>query len=143
MNPPDPPGEKVWSTPMTIASLVTLLATFLLGLKMAESFPKKELFCCWLVVFFNAYIGAFIAKQALKRGPNAFFAWAILINGLRVGFFLAVLVVILKFDFLDVRIFAAVTVLGYLILLAGEVARLHTQSLKAFTAARNLADRDE
>ena len=122
---------RVWSWGMAVSALLFVIGSWLIMKFHFQEILKKELLCSWLLVFINAYVGAFIANQALKRGPTAFFVWSMLINSARIGVFLILLLVISKLEFLNFRAFVSVTIFGYLVFLAGEVASLHTQSLRA------------
>ncbi|MDF7798693.1 hypothetical protein P4C99_04420 [Pontiellaceae bacterium B1224] len=92
---------------------------------------KKDLFYCWLLVFFNAYIGTFIANQAIKRDSIGFLVWTFLMNGLRAGVFLFLLLSVVKWDVSNVRAFVLMTFFGYFAFLAAEISGLlkHTKEI--------------
>ena len=81
----------------------------------------KEILYSWLLVFFNAYIGIFIANKAVKSDFTGFFVWAFLINGFRTGVFLILLLVMVKYHILNERGFVLMTLLGYFAFLAAEI----------------------
>ncbi len=93
--------------------------------------PTKEIFYSWLLVFFNAYIGIFIANKALKRKSGGFFAWALLGNGIRDGIFLILLFCFLEWEILNARGFVLKTFFGYFTFLAVVIYGLqnHMQRL--------------
>lgn len=81
----------------------------------------KEIFYSWLLVFFNAYIGIFIANRAIKSDSSAFFAWGLLGNGVRAGIFLILLLLIVEWAIFNVRGFVLTTFFGYFTFLAVEI----------------------
>jgi len=91
--------------------------------------PRKELFYSWLLVFVNAYIGIFIANQAIKQNSGGFFAWAFLGNGLRSIAFLILLLCIVEWEILHVRAFVLKTFFGYFTFLAVLIYGLHNHML--------------
>jgi hypothetical protein len=120
----------LWGRGLSVSFLVFAAGSFLIAELSDHIIPIKEVFYSWLLVFFNAYIGTFIANKALKQDPTGFLVWGMLINGFRIGIFLIVLLVIIKMDVVDNRTFAAITILGYLIFLAREIFSIHTHSLR-------------
>ena len=104
--------------------------------------PRKELFYSWLLVFFNAYIGIFIANRALKRKSVGFFAWAFVGNGMRSIAFLVLLFCILEWEILHVRGFVLKTFFGYFTFLALLIYGLHNH-MKGLTSASPCRQDDE
>ncbi len=117
---------------MMITGIVFMVGSMIIINTYFQNLPLKELFCCWLLVFINAYIGTFIANRAVNSDSSGFLVWGMLINGVRIGIFLIILLVIIKMNVVDKHAFAANTVLGYLIFLAREIYSLHTQSLRVY-----------
>ena len=68
----------------------------------------------------------------MKQKETGFFVWAMMINGLRIGIFLVVLLIIIKMNILNNREFAAITLFGYLVFLAREIYSLHIRSLRVY-----------
>ena len=122
----------VWNRGMTLAAIIFVIGSVLIMRWQFQEILKKELLSSWLVVFSNAYIGAFIASQALKRGPTAFFVWSMLINGMRIGLLVILLLILSQSNVLNFRAFISVTLFGYVLFLVGEVASIHSQSMKAY-----------
>ena len=116
----------------TVIALALYMAGSLLITLIVDHFiPTKELFYSWLLVFINAYIGIFIANQAVRNESIGFFAWALLGNAVRAGLFLAGLMVLVKLAVLNVQGFVLITMFGYLSFLAAEIYGLqgHTRRL--------------
>jgi len=102
----------------------------------------KEVFYSWLLVLFNAYIGIFIANQALKRESGGFFAWAFVGNGMRSIAFLILLFCILEWEILHVRGFVLKTFFGYFTFLALLIYGLHNH-MKGLSSASPCRQDDE
>ncbi len=132
MNQHNNPLKMFRNRSLLIVSMVFILGSVIILNTFYGNLLLKELFYCWLLVFINAYIGSFIANQALKQDSTGFLVWGMLINGFRIGVFLIVLLVILKSNILNNREFAAITLFGYLVFLAREVYSLHTHSLRVY-----------
>ncbi|MFT5121859.1 MAG: hypothetical protein ACI9QL_004269 [Candidatus Omnitrophota bacterium] len=132
MNQAHPYVRKVWTRHMTIAMFLMFVITSVIAIRMAGSFPKKEVICCWLIVLINAYSGAFIAGRALKHGSTGFFVWSMLINAARIGFFLIALLLIKRLQIVDFKIFALLTIVGYFVMMFGEVFSLHVQTMRGY-----------
>ncbi|MEE9368932.1 MAG: hypothetical protein V3V05_08705 [Pontiella sp.] len=132
MNQQSSPNLRVWNYSMMVAAIVFMVGSTIILHTYLHNIVLKELFCSWLLVFFNAYIGTFIANKALKQNYTGFFVWSMLINGLRIGVFVMILLIILKTNILNNREFASITLFGYLVFLAQEVYSLHTQSLRVY-----------
>ena len=115
-----------------VASAIAIMGSLIILNAYSEIFPAKELLCGLLLVFFNAFIGTFIANKVLTHRYTGFLVWGMLINGFRIGIFLVLLLVIFKTNLLNNREFAAITLFGYLVFLGREVYTLHTQSLRVF-----------
>jgi hypothetical protein len=90
---------------------------------------KNELFFSWLLVFFNASIGTFIANRAVKSDSTGFWVWAFLVNGFRAGVFLILLLAIVKWKVTNVSGFVLLTLFGYFAFLAAEIygLQVHTK----------------
>ncbi len=110
-----------WSRAGLVATILFLGVTFLIAEFDDRITMTKEVFYSWLLVFFNAYIGTFIANQALKKGSTGFYVWGFLINGIRAGLFLVLLLIGAKWFVVHARGFVLITFFGYFIFLAAEV----------------------
>ncbi|MDF7823152.1 hypothetical protein P4B35_03950 [Pontiellaceae bacterium B12227] len=119
---------RLWGRGLLVASVVFMLCSLLIYEQADNNTQRKDVFYCWLLVFFNAYIGTFIANQAIKRDFTGFMVWALLINGLRAGLFLILLLSIVKWQVEEVRGFVLMTFTGYFIFLAAEIYGLHTHT---------------
>lgn len=126
------PVAKVWNRSLFVAAAVYMLSSLIIFSLYYQNITQKVLFYSWLLVFINASIGAFIANRALRHGPSGFFVWAVLLNGLRIVTFMIIILAVLKLKVLYAREFIAMTVMGYIMLLAGEIYSLHSQSLRTF-----------
>ena len=113
------------SSPMLIASVLVLVSTSGLSLGLFGGFLKKELFFCWLVNFFNAYLSALICKKAVGAAGNSFLAWALLGHGLRFGLLVIAIFYAIVTKLGDPMAIVALTLTGYIIFMVGEVLMLH------------------
>ena len=116
---------RLWGRGLFIASVVFVFFTLSIYELDDDNTQRKDAFYCWLLVFFNAYIGTFIANHAIKRDFSGFMVWALLINGLRAGLFLILLLSVVKLDVVNVRVFVLMTFFGYFAFLAAEIHGLH------------------
>jgi hypothetical protein len=120
----------VWGQGLSVASVVFIGGSLLIAELGDHHIPTKDVFYCWLLVFFNAYIGTFIANQAIKRNFTGFMVWGFLINGVRAGLFLILLLSVVKWDISNVRAFVLMTFLGYFAFLAAEIYGLHLYTIR-------------
>ena len=122
---------RLWGRALLVASLVFTLGSILIAELGDHNTPIKDVFYCWLLVFFHAYIGTFIANQAIRSGITGFFVWAFLVNGLRAAVFLILLLSVVKLEIVNVRAFVLMTFFGYFTFLAAEIYGLqkHTQRI--------------
>lgn len=118
-----------WGRAFLAASLTFMAGSIAIAEIDDHNTQIKDVFYCWLLVFFHAYIGTFIANQAVKRDFIGFMMWALLINGLRAGLFLILLLSVLIMDVVNVRAFVLMTFFGYFTFLAAEIygLRNHTK----------------
>ena len=124
------PYFQLWGRPM-LAAFILFTAGSIAIFAIHDQFTHvKELFYCWLLVFFNAYIGIFIANQAINRDFTGFMVWGFLINGIRNGAFLILLLVIVKHELINDRGFVLLTFFGYFSFLAAEIIGLQKHTLK-------------
>lgn len=125
------PFIMLWGRGLSVATGVFIVGSLLIAELGDHVTRRKDVFYCWLLVFFHAYIGTFIANQAIKRDFTGFMVWAFLINGLRSGLFLILLLSVVKWDIVNVRGFVLMTFLGYFAFLAAEIYGLqkHTQRI--------------
>ena len=130
MNLRNSPFITLWGRALSLATVVFMGGSLLIAELGDHHIPTKDVFYCWLLVFFNAYIGTFIANQAIKRDFTGFCVWAFLINGVRAGLFLILLVSVVKWDISNVRGFVLITFLGYFAFLAAEIYGLHLHTLR-------------
>ena len=119
----------LWGRGLFLSSIIFVLGSAAIADIDDHITPRKDVFYCWLLVFFNAYIGTFIANQAIKRGSTGFLVWAFLINGLRAGAFLILLLSVIKADVGNVRAFVLMTFFGYFAFLAAEIYGLHRYTI--------------
>lgn len=132
MNQPSQSSGKAWIYTLLSAGGIYMVGSVFILNTFFQNMRLKELFCSWLLVFINAYIGTFIANKALGQRYTGFWVWGMLINGFRIGIFVILLLVILKSNILNNRAFAAITLFGYLVFLVREVFSLHIRSLRMF-----------
>ena len=114
----------LWGRGLSVASVAFVAGSLLIAELGDHITPRKDVFYCWLLVFFNAYIGTFIANQAIKRDFTGFMVWALLINGLRAGLFLILLLSVVNLDIINVRAFVLMTFFGYFSFLTAEILGL-------------------
>jgi hypothetical protein len=120
---------RLWGRGLSVASIVFMVGSGAIAEIGDHLTPRKDVFYCWLLVFFNAYIGTFIANQAIRRGSTGFLVWAFLINELRAGVFLILLLSVIKTDVENVRAFVLMTFFGYFAFLAVEIYGLHKHAI--------------
>lgn len=106
---------------LVIAMAAYVVSTLFIARIYDHLIPVKDLFYSWLLVFINAYIGIFIANQAVKSASGGFLAWALLGNAVRAGLFLVALLAVVKLDVINVRGFVLMTMFGYFSFLAVEI----------------------
>ena len=92
--------------------------------------PNVQYINIFRTIFINAYIGIFIANKAIAGDFTRFWIWSMLINGLRVGVFLILLVTIAKLGVTNVQSFVLMTMLGYFAFIAAEVYGLNKHTLR-------------
>jgi hypothetical protein len=118
----------LWGRTLSVACVVFVAGSLLIAGLVDHVYLTKDVFYCWLLVFFNAYIGTFITNQALKCRHTGFLVWAFLINGLRIVGFLILLLSIVKLSVVHERGFVLMTFFGYFTFLAAEVYGLHNHT---------------
>ena len=101
-----------------------VLVHFLFG-----EIPQKELFFGWLIILINAYLFAVLTGQAIGKPLQGFFIWGLLVNGLRFGLLLIVLIVMWRSTSINFDVVVTVTLFGYFFCLAGEVLALQQVTL--------------
>lgn len=142
MKPTDETAKIPWGWGCAIASLVFIAGSLAIAEIGDRITPRKEIFYCWLLVFFNAYIGTFIANKAIKSDFTGFMVWAFLVNGLRSGVFLVSLLLIVKWDVVNVQGFVLMTFLGYFAFLSVEIHGLQKHT-KRKTRTTLRGDKDD
>jgi hypothetical protein len=121
---------RLWGRGLSGALVVFITGSLLIAELGDHVTPIKYVFYCWLLVFFNALIGTFIANQAIKRDLRGFMVCGFLINGVRAGLFLILLLSVVKWDVSNVRAFVLMTFLGYFSFLAAEIHGLQKHTHK-------------
>ena len=124
------PFVTLWGRGVSVAFITYITLSLLICEYGDHNIVRKELFYSWLLVFFNAYIGIFIANQAIRKEFTGFLVWGFLINGFRAGIFLIVLLSVIKLGILNVRGFVLITFFGYFAFLAAEIYGLHLHSTR-------------
>lgn len=106
---------------------------FTLGLSFLAfgGFLKIELFFCWIVNFFNAYLSALISRKAVGRKANSFLMWALLGHGMRFGLIIIAIFYAIVTQMGDQMAIVALTLTGFIIFMVGEVLALHQMETKS------------